>query len=253
MPQRKGEKPKNAPAEIDRLEWCFGDCPSDELFDCWIYEFARELGWLREFVATQKAKKLEKLAQATYYSFLLFPQWPAKPYLSVEPSERRRIVQSVRPTMKELESGALLSHDVPKGVEQFLRTALNQSGRPAIKSKTGRMEIALFRIDWQFSDSVLLRFFESYLELNRPTEIEPTKHRAKNVPDAKRRQQLKELGMYRLIRANGNSVSRARGTGNLKTANAQPWYDAQKNIESLLSSASTEIFPKVAFQSKQHP
>jgi len=251
MPQRKGEKPKKAPAEIDRLEWCFKDCPGDELLECWRYEFARELGWIQEFVATQKAKKLEELAQATYCSFLLFPQWPAKPYLSVDALERRRTVRSVRPTMKELESGALLSHDVPKGVEQFLRTALNQSGRPAIKSKTGRMEIALFRIDWKFPDSVLLRFFESYLKLNR--RIEPTEHRAKNAPDVKRRQQLNELGMYRLIRANGNSITRARGTGNLSTAKAQPWYDAQKNVESLLSSASTEIFPELAFQLKQHP
>ena len=30
MPQRKGEKPKKAPTDLDRVEWCFDDCPEDD-------------------------------------------------------------------------------------------------------------------------------------------------------------------------------------------------------------------------------
>lgn len=207
---------------------------------------ARELGWLREFVAKQKAKKLE--AHDTYYSFLLFPQWP-KPYLSINPAERQRILRSVRPTETQLEADLLLARKVPSGVERFLQEALEQSGRPVVRHSTKREEIALFRIDWKFSNSLLKQFFKSYIEVNRP--IEPTEHRAKNVPDAIRRKQLRELGMVRLIRANEGSISLARATGHLKTAAAQPWYDALKNVESLLSRAGTEIFPKLALHSKQ--
>jgi hypothetical protein len=225
------------------LQYKFDACPKDELFDCWCYELARELGWLREFVATQNAKKLEELAQATYYAFLLFHHWPVQPYLSIDRSERQRLLRSARPTIKELESRFFEPGEVPKGIEESLRTSLRQSGRSAIKSKNSRMEIALFKLDWQLEDSVLIRFFKSYLELNRPSQINPTKHRARNVPDASRRQQLKELGMSRLLRANSdfsaNAIHKALGC-EIPVDKVDAWYHARERTDALIKEVSAE-------------
>lgn len=71
-------------ASFNELEYKFNECPEEELHDCWNYEFAREIEWARLFVAQQSLKTLKGLARTTYYSFLVFREWPAKPYLSIE-------------------------------------------------------------------------------------------------------------------------------------------------------------------------
>jgi hypothetical protein len=108
MPQRKGEKPKKAPAEIDRLEWCFKDCPNDELLDCWQYEFSREVDWLKSAVARRRGPittkydakvhvdTLSEFAQGAFCSFLLMPQWPDEPYLSISREERHNRIMWTR-------------------------------------------------------------------------------------------------------------------------------------------------------------
>ena len=251
MPQRKGARPKRAPADLDRLEWWFGDCAADELYDCWRYEFARELPWVRQLVAKQrakqKAKQLEEFAQATGYSFLLFPRWPAQPYLSVEAQERVRYLRSMRPTLKEAESQAFWpswQNGFPKQLASLFQKALEQTGRPVIKSPSGRLELALFYIDWGIPDRFLLQFFKSYLELNRPPEIRPVQYRAKNMPDTKRKQQLRDLGMYRLLRANSfNHLATHKAFGDrfgpLKKVDA--WYRARSNTKSVITEVGVEM------------
>jgi hypothetical protein len=102
MPQRKGKKPKKAPSEIDRLEWCFEECPDDELFYCWQYEFSREVDWLKSAVARRRSPfttkygaivpvdTLSGLARSGFYVFLVMPQWPNEPYFSVGREERHK-------------------------------------------------------------------------------------------------------------------------------------------------------------------
>jgi len=232
-----------APVRLDRLEWDFSECPDSEIYDCWLYEFAREVDWVRDFAVSQKEKALQ---YAVLYSFLIFPDWPEKPYLSVSEDERLRLRRTVRPDEKEIEADFF---DMTKLgfyiLQQFIKNAREQSGRPVVRSKTGRIQVSLFEIDWMFPDSMLLRFFESYLTKNRPAHIHPIEHRAKAVPDAKRKRQLRELGMFRLVRANALNISRARKTGFLKSKKADPWYSAVKNIELLLESADSEIVPRL--------
>jgi hypothetical protein len=235
-------KARPVPVRLDRREWDFSECPESELFDCWCYEFARELDWVRDFAATQKEKTLE---YAALYSFLIFPHWPETPYLSVSQSERLRLRRTVRPDEEELEASLLDLDDVPEGIKAQFRLVLERSGRPILRSKTGRIQVSLFRLDWQFSDSMLLRFFKSYLSENRPSNIHPTEHRGRAVPDAKRKQQLRELGMFRLARANNGSVALARRAAG-ETGDDSPWYRAVKTVEELLRNGETEIVPRLS-------
>lgn len=235
-------KPEPAPARLDRREWDFSECPASEIYDCWLYEFAREVDWVRDFAVSQKEKALQ---YAVLYSFLIFPDWPEKPYLSVSEDERPRLRRTVRPDEKEIEADFFDLDELSQDIKAQFRHALEQSGRPVLRSKTGRIQVSLFEIDWMFPNSMLLRFFESYLTKNRPAHIHPIEHRAKAAPDAKRKQQLRELGMFRLVRANALNISRARKTGFLKTKKADPSYSAVKNIELLLESADSEIVPRL--------
>jgi hypothetical protein len=251
MQPRKGEEPKNAPAKIDRLEWCFDDCPRDELFDCWLYEFARELGWLREFVAIQKAKKLEELAhEAAFYSFLLFPQWPSEPYLSVSEEERHSCMALVRPkTEQEILANSLVPRQLPKGTRKALADSLRASGRPRIHSKDSLVELALLRIHWSRPDSVLIDAFKAYIKQFRPLDpYSPIRHTGRKEPDSKRRMQLRQLGMFRLIRANQDNCHATHtafcyefGKDGVPLKKADAWYRAQAKSEALIKEVGAEF------------
>jgi hypothetical protein len=254
MLPRKGSRVPAPTIDISHLEWRFDDCPTDELVDCLEYELAREVPWLREYVAAQNAEELKELAQATYCIFLVYPKWPANPYLSIELSKRRQLLRTVRSTIKEIKADFLLNYDVPKGLEKFLRAEMSRSGKPVIRSLDQRLEIALFRIDWKFSDPLLLQFFESYLKLNRPKQIKPLEHRAKNTPDAQRRQQLRKLGMFRLFRAhqfNGNATHKKFrtefGRDGVPLKKVDSWYRARRNTEALLMEFENEIMHRFSY------
>jgi hypothetical protein len=76
--------------ELARPEWVFDDCPEDEVLDCWRYEFAREVDWLRAAVerrrgpittrygATVQVDTLTSFARGTFYTFLLMGDIPTK-------------------------------------------------------------------------------------------------------------------------------------------------------------------------------
>jgi hypothetical protein len=258
MPRRRTPQissiAQQEPVPISKLEYkfdgCpeekFDSCPREELFDCLRYELARELCWLREFAAKQKAKKLKELAGVTCYSFLLFPQWPAQPYLSINPSERQRILRVFRLIEKEFEANFFepQPEKLQKGIETELRRLLEQTGTSVIKSRTERMQISLFHIDWKFANSKIKQFFESYLEKHRPSGVVPTEHRRRNVPEARQKQQLKELGMFRILRANKdfsvNAIHKAFGR-EIPIYKVNAWYRAGPRSEALIKEFDTKM------------
>src|SRR6266481_2532143 len=111
------------PVKPEKAEWDFSDCPERELFDCWVYEIAREADSIRDFVHEQRALQVDTLtstARITSYSFLLFPDWPKVPYLSIKPQERRASIKLARPPDQEMEAQLLVPQLVPEGVELLL-------------------------------------------------------------------------------------------------------------------------------------
>ena len=266
MPQRKGEKPNNAPTEIDRLEWCFEGCPDDELRDCWLYEFAREIWWLKEIVERRRKPvtlrngqqsqidTLTHFARKTHYSFLLRPDWPTQPYLSASTEERQKWIEWTRlQTEQESLANSLVPVEVPKGIEEQLAACLQNVGgfrRPRVRSKDNLTELALVLIDWTLPDSFLTEAFESYIKEFRPlVPNSPMLRRTgKAEPDSMRARQLEQLGRFRLLRANRQNVklALAAAAGHLKSDSYSwynSWYRARREVKQLLRNAETQIIP----------
>jgi hypothetical protein len=250
---------ERAPTDLPEREWNFEDCPKDEILDCWHYEFAREIGWLKDIVERRRGPitlktghqtsidTLTHFARQTWYSFLLRPDWPAQSYLSAPLEERQKWIAWTRlKTEQEILSHFLVPTQVPKGIESELVDSLLNLGRARLRSKSNRLEFALLRIDWAMPDSLLNEAFESYLKQFRPLTHPNILHTGKTSPDSMRIRQLESLGRFRLVRANNRSVALARATGHLRTGSPNAWYAAQKAVKELLEHAETRIIPRLS-------
>jgi hypothetical protein len=148
-------------------------------------------------------------------------------------------------TDQEGRAKSLVPKEVPKGIELELTASLRNRKRARVRSEDNRIELALLRIDWARSDSVLNQAFESYLKEFRPIAHPNVLQTGKTSPDSTLLRQLEKLGRFRLVRANNNSVALARAAGHLATSNANPWYEARKIVEGLLEQAETRIIPRL--------
>jgi hypothetical protein len=249
----------NGSISLPELEWNFADCPPDEIYDCWLYEFAREIGWLKGIVELRRkpttlrngqevqVDTLTPFARETFYSFLLRPDWPAQPYLSASPEERHKWIRWTRlQTEQEIDAQFLIPNLVPKTVHEQLADSLENLGRARIRTEDNRLELALLRIDWAMPDSLLARAFESYLREFRPINPDfPIHHTGKRDPDSTRLRQLEKLGRFRVLRANGQSIKRAMETGYLAGSH-DSWYRARRAVETLLKNAESLIIPRLS-------
>jgi hypothetical protein len=251
------KRKQTSPKDLSKMEWAFLDCPKDEIADCWLYEFSRELGWLKDLVERRRgrvtlktghqvslAETLTGFARQSGYSFLVRPDWPAQPYLAAQPKERKKWNAWTRlQTQQELLANHLMAFEVPAGIEQELAYSLRDLGRPRVRSKDNFVELALIRINWAMPDSLLKQAWNSYIKEFRPKILPNRPLSGKTSLDSKWLRQLEKLGRYRLVRANNDSVALARATGHLKTGKADPWYRAVKTVEELLENGETEIVP----------
>lgn len=199
------KRKETPPKDLPRRDWYFLDCPKDEFADCWLYEFSRELGWLKDLVERRRGPitrqrgeqepfqvqidTLTGFARQSGYSFLLRPDWPAQPYLAAERKERkkwitwtqlpkrwhdpngpgsRRTGKQERLDKQEFLADGLVAFEVPAGIEQELANALRDLGRPRVRSEDNLVELALIRIDWAKPDSQLQQEWDSYIKTFRP-------------------------------------------------------------------------------------
>lgn len=124
------QSPKGS-IDLPEREWNFAACPKDEVYDCWLYEFAREIAWLKDIVERGRnpvtlrngrqvqLDTLTRFARRSFYSFLLRPDWPAQPYLSALPEERQKWIAWTRlKPEQEIYAEFLIPSVVPKAVDK---------------------------------------------------------------------------------------------------------------------------------------
>jgi hypothetical protein len=216
----------------------FVDCPADELGPCYFYEFSRESKSLREACAANRPDVPPNVADGfAYYLnspwssaqgalisdparlFMLWPEWPDKPYLQIPAEERQKRLRwsaDDNPKVVHLKklSFFALTQTNPEGLRpvspagatapsggtwsEALAFSQGKLGWPVHQINPSMWE-TVFRIDWKaFSDSQLLDMFKAWLSQYRPvassglTENPTVTNRFET--------HLKQLGALRVLR-----------------------------------------------------
>ena len=173
-------------------EWDFSGCPKDEIFDCWVYEFAREY-----------FRRHKTVPEACHMFFPVSDGFPGTPYLCtsrVNPSE-----EDVKFVSEWLDKHPEVRPEPPL-------SEVKEEDQPDVRLK----------IDWRFSDTVLLRWMKRILNEKRSSPPEQRKGRQEfGVLET----DLKCLGAFRLLKIEKLSISQA--TDYTQNELGDPMYSEQ--------------------------
>jgi hypothetical protein len=192
-------------------DWDFSGCPAGELFDCWVYEFAREYH-----------RRHGSIPAAWRVWFPFGADFPQTPYLSV--------------------SRATPSKEDYALTVEFLK---EHPLRPVVEAKEGDQPDVCLKIDWQFSDTVLLKWMGLFLKEKRPRDATLGVGRPKEF-DA----DLKQLGAFRLLKIAKLSISQAteyskkhrKGVIEIPLyANQPTWSMATTKVEKIMVDFPSEM------------
>jgi hypothetical protein len=243
------------PPYVSRAEWDFGACPSDELFECRTYEFARATAVVVEDVASLRKgvpPRFEDLVRALRERinrsfrvgaiFWYCPEFPDKPYLTIPIAERQRRLRTLWPGPAS-SAITLKPKIIPPDIGQRLaRERLFYDS----------LELALFEIDWTETDTYLSDAFFNWLRENRPTGIKQFQTRGAGNFQRKWSDDLKALGAKRLLEKMGSwehafnetyqLIGEERRKGRrvtrvgLYSDREEAWKTAAKKAESLIAA-----------------
>jgi hypothetical protein len=204
-------------------EWNFDPCPEKELRFCWAYEYTREVSTTESVVAKWRSKTAAQTFEALCALaknegapsvcvptdlFQYFPEWPARPYLSIEPLERNRRYKKLYPKSDAEYASSSLVPRLPQDERMWdmLMTELYSSARDGGIPKASipgekSAEFILLRIDWHLTNKALMQRFQGFLESRPPAAIQYRKKEGKGSHPEIMKADLKALGALRLRRA----------------------------------------------------
>ena len=190
--------------DLVREEWDFSDCPDQELTECWWYEFKRESPHARQVILAWRqacnAKTFDEflwLVRTTLttpkygHLYPLCPEWPDHPFLSIPPAERKRRRERSGPNETESLAAQLTPQPAMPGKLSLAVVNLMLE----LLGQEKQIEEVLLSIPWQRSDKEILRYFGSWLKINRKCKAKP------NVSNRSLRADLKALGVHRILKA----------------------------------------------------
>jgi hypothetical protein len=168
--------------------WCFDDCPEEEIYACWHYEFLRDcpqnvervLEWRKanpgwedpvRYIDVDPYERLIKQWPWRYER--LMAEWPQQAYLDIDPK-----VRQLHLTIKGVQS------------EWFYR---------GLREGKDRKPLAWFPVyDWTLSETALTRQFRQFLKDERPKDIDIHEPRGHRKMRSSVSWDLEALGAYRL-------------------------------------------------------
>ena len=173
-------------------DWDFSGCTKDEIFDCWVYEFAREY-----------FRRHKTVLEACHMFFPVSDGFPGTPYLCtsrVNPSE---------------EDVKLVSEWLDKHPEAIVK--------PPVSIGSGKADHHLqLKVDWRYSDTRLIPWIRKILKEERPFDPVQMKGRPEfGVLET----DLKCLGAFRLLKIGKLSISQA--TDYTQNELGDPMYSEQ--------------------------
>ncbi|MCP4950623.1 MAG: hypothetical protein GY922_02095 [Proteobacteria bacterium] len=117
--------------------------------------------------------------------------------------------------------------------------------RPLIETKVGDQPDVCLNIDWQFSDTVLLKWMRLILEEKRPRDAKQGKGRPKELDTA-----LKSLGAFRFLKlaklniAQATEYSKNHRKGAFKIplyVDQAEWSKASATVEKIITGFADEM------------
>ena len=194
-------------------DWNFSRCPKDEIFDCWVYEFAREY-----------FRRHKTVPEACHMFFPVSDGFPGTPYLCtsrVNPSE-----EDVKLVSEWLDKHPGVRPEPPL-------SEVREEDQPDLRLK----------IDWRFSDTVLLRWMKRILNEKRSSPPEQRKGRQEfGVLET----DLKCLGAFRLLKIKKLSISQATDytqneLGDPMYSEQADWTRACARVEGVINNFSDSM------------
>jgi hypothetical protein len=201
---------------LDRNEWYFEECPTDEIDYCWTYEYARESEFLRTIVTkwrqSAKGNKLEDyiaLEDGIYAEPLgsavypFFPCWPNKPYLSIDQKTRKAWLDRLGMPLElsDLIDAPPYGIQARKWSKESTRSMLETFAKgSSLSFRRGSVQYVVFNLDWNLHDKELATMFGRWIKENRPEDAKALEMRGRGNPARKGRANLKYLSVYRLCK-----------------------------------------------------
>ncbi len=194
-------------------EWDFSGCPKEEIFDCWVYEFAREY-----------FRRHKEVPEACHFFFPIPNGFPHIPYLCNS---------RVNPTENDVN---LVNEWLDQKPDIQLKSPLSEvreEDQPDIRLK----------IDWRFSNTVLLRCMKRILNEKRPSSPVQRKGRQE---DGVLETDLKCLGAFRLVKIAGlKTLEAAKYTqkilGEELYVESTNWSEAVSRVGSVIENFASRI------------
>ena len=148
-------------------EWDFSGCPKEEVFDCWVYEFAREY-----------FRRHKEVPEACHFFFPIPNGFPNIPYLCNS---------RVNPTEKDVNL-----------VNEWLEKHSETIVKPPVEIGSGKADHNLsLKIDWRYSDIRLIPWIRKILKEQRPHD--PIQRKGRQEIGVLQTD-LKCLGAFRLVK-----------------------------------------------------
>ena len=180
--------------DLNPSEWCFVDCPKEQLRACSYYEYARSCEAIVEAMASLDPDMVGAMQDAprTGYVAVLAEGFPDTPWLDLPALERSRLIELFRSAVPSL-PGLLFEDLNCRFSTQLDWKAQFLIGGPYI-CKSEEHAVALLQIDWQRSNPELKAAFRKFLQEHRPTGTSRRRGRVGSPSD-----HLNTLGAKRLL------------------------------------------------------
>jgi len=254
-------------------EWDFRRISKPEIWICWNYEFAREAVRMEPHLLRSTTEwrsgapesfqeRLEYLGQHPFISIggwfgLLSPEWPDRPYLSLESDERISRIEQLRryySTLPVSPIAAYLRNPLvpikPRVdwdlISPMLEDQLNRSpdkiSIPIVSVGEGsdRVSTVILQLDWRRGRTEILRAFGDLLSKIEQQNMEAQDHTEGGTELDHRTAELKALGGWRIKRFE-SSVSDCRNYYDLY-ATIGAYYKAEERAGRVTRKYFVSIF-----------
>ena len=220
------KKKRREPKKLPQYEWDFSSCPSELIWDCWLFEYSREH---------------VKLGGTLHYLmgdfFTKNMQFPKTPFLQLH-----KIGRTPLPSSSNLETNKGNSKTLDKELAllaKYLSAWGSHNGIHATKKRANWDDIWKIKIDWTYSDTKLIEEFSRLIREIRPGKYLVGEKRGTDFCSAKSAE-LKKLGAFRLLAA-GYTAKRAieyteKISGHPLISHAPDWSGAKKEAKRILSA-----------------